>query len=76
MKHFRTTSANEERLHTFVSQSNGAAENAVREVEGMLRTWKVFVQDNLNIVMNRQARVASVACVTCGPNHHTVQGSP
>ena len=29
------------------SQSNGAAENAVRVAEGMIRTWKVFVQDKL-----------------------------
>ena len=34
------------------SQSKGAAENAAREAEGMIRTWKVFVQDKLNIVID------------------------
>ena len=29
------------------SQSNGAAENAVRETEGMIRTWKVYVEERL-----------------------------
>ena len=36
------------------SQSNGAAENAAREAEGMIRTWKVFVQDKLNIVIDNK----------------------
>ena len=36
------------------SQSNGAAENAVREAEGMIRTWKVFVQDKLSIVIDNR----------------------
>ena len=36
------------------SQCNGAAENAVRETEGMIRTWKVFVQDKLNIVIENK----------------------
>ena len=36
------------------SQSNGAAENAVREAEGMIRTLKEFVQDKLNIVIDNK----------------------
>ena len=36
------------------SQSNGAAENAVREAEGMIRKWKVFVQDKLSIVIDNK----------------------
>ena len=34
------------------SQSNGAAENAVREAEGMIRTWKVYVEEKLKAVMD------------------------
>ena len=36
------------------SQSNGAAEKAVREAEGMIRTWNVFVQDKLNTVIDNK----------------------
>ena len=36
------------------SQSHGAAENAVKVTEGMIRTWKVFVQDKLNIVIENK----------------------
>jgi hypothetical protein len=36
------------------SQSNGAAENAVREVEGMLRTWKLHVEEKLNCVIDNK----------------------
>ena len=49
------------------SQSNRAVENAVREAEGMIRTRKVFVQYKC---------VATVACATCGRDHHTVRESP
>ena len=28
------------------SQSNGAAENAVREAEGMIHTWKMSVEES------------------------------
>ena len=28
------------------SQSNGAAEDAVREAEGMIRTWKISVEES------------------------------
>ena len=32
-------------------QSNGAAEIAVREPEGLIRTWKVFVLNKMNVVV-------------------------
>ena len=36
------------------SPSNGAAENALREAEGMIRTWKVFVQEKRSIVIDNK----------------------
>ena len=35
-------------------QSNGAAENAVREAEGMIRTWKIYVEENLRAVIDNK----------------------
>ena len=32
------------------SESNGAADNAVREAEGMIRTWKMSVEEKLKAV--------------------------
>ena len=34
------------------SQSNGAAENAVSEAEGMIRTWKMYVEEKLKAVVD------------------------
>ena len=36
------------------SQSNGAAENAVREVEGMIRTWKLYIEEKLGQTLDNQ----------------------
>ena len=36
------------------SQSNGAAENAVREEERMIRTWKMSVEEELNAVVDNK----------------------
>ena len=36
------------------SQSNGAAENAVREAEGTNRTWKMSVEEQLKAVMDNK----------------------
>ena len=36
------------------SQSNGAAETAVRELEGMIRTWKTYVEENLKAVIDNK----------------------
>ena len=53
------------------SQSNGAAENAVREAE------MEGVRSRHTEYHNwQQAYVATVAWVTCGRDHHTVQESP
>ena len=36
------------------SQSDGAAENAVREAEEMIRTWKVSVEEKLKAMMDNK----------------------
>ena len=36
------------------SQSNGAEENAVREAEGMIRTWKMSVEEKLKAVIDNK----------------------
>ena len=36
------------------SESNGAAENAVREAEGMTRTWKMSVEEKLKAVIDNK----------------------
>ena len=36
------------------SQSNGAAENVVREAEGMIRTWKMSVEEKLKAVIEKK----------------------
>ena len=36
------------------SQSSGAAEKAVREAEGMIRTWKMSVEKGLNAVIDNK----------------------
>ena len=37
------------------SQSNGAAENAVWEAEGMIRTWKRFAEEKLKAVLDNKS---------------------
>ena len=36
------------------SESNGAADNAVREAEGMIRTWKMSVEEKLKAVFDNK----------------------
>ena len=36
------------------SQSNGAAENALREAEGMIRTWKLSVEEKMKAVIDKK----------------------
>ena len=39
------------RMSGTILENSPTAENAVREAEGIIRSWKVFVQDKLNIVI-------------------------
>ena len=36
------------------SKSNGAAENGVREAEGIIRTWKMYVEEKLKAVIDNK----------------------
>ena len=54
VKHVRQSDTILENSPKGDSQANGAAENAVREAEGMIRAWKVFVQDKLSIVIDNK----------------------
>ena len=54
VKNARQSDTNLENSLKGDSQSNGAAGNAVREAEGKIRTWKVFVQDKLNIEIDNK----------------------
>ena len=51
------------------SQSNGGAEDAVREAEGMIRTWKVYVEEKLKAVIDNQ----HVLLDARRSDHHEVQ---
>ena len=56
------------------SQSNGEAENAVREAEGMIRTWKMY--NEVEGSDRQQACATSVARDARRSDHHEVQNSP
>ena len=55
------------------SLPNGAAENAVRDAEEMIRTWKMSVKEKLKAVLDNKACDTSVARGARRSVHHEVQ---
>ena len=44
-----------------INQSNGATKNSVREAERIIRTWKIYVEEKLQVMSDKTACVTSVA---------------
>ena len=52
------------------SESNGAADNAVREPEGMTSSWKMSVEEKLKAVFDNKHMLPSVARDARRSDHH------
>ena len=48
----------------------------MREAEGMIRTWKMSVEEELTAEIDKQACAASVGRDARRSNHYEVQNSP